>query len=125
MDRVSQERPMSLLLEAQMFFCLDVARLIQFIASQGGYGVTMGWAYRPPEYAMVYVALKKGVAHSIHEDRLGIDLQLFLDGVYLTESSEYAPLGDYWKSLRPENRWGGDFERIDGNHFSREWDGRA
>ncbi len=117
---------------AQMDFANDVVLLI-LEACRLGYRVTGGWWYRPPEYAMIYAALKKGAAHSIHEKRLGLDLQLFRDGVYLTASEDYQPLGDYWKSLRPGNRWGGDFDinlaspgqQRDGNHFSRLWEGRA
>lgn len=118
--------------EAQMQFVEDVVLLVEY-ATDNGYRLTYGWAYRPEEYAMIYAALKKGAAHSIHELKLGIDFQLFKDGIYLTASEDYAPLGTYWKSIRPENRWGGDFDvdkttpgqQPDGNHFSREWGGRA
>lgn len=110
--------------EAQRTFSFDVARLI-LEAYALGYEVTFGWAYRPPEFAEIYAAMKKGIPNSLHELRLAVDLNLFRDGEYLTDSESYRPLGDHWKSLRPENAWGGDFQtRPDGNHFSRAWEGR-
>lgn len=112
--------------DAQRTFAGDVARLILWAVAMG-YEVTWGWAYRPPEFAAMYAEMKKGIANSLHELRLAVDLNLFRDGVYLTKTEDYKPLGDHWKSLRPENAWGGDFQPPtvpDGNHFSRAWEGR-
>lgn len=110
--------------EAQRVFTFDVARLI-LEASAGGYGFTFGWAYRPPEFAVMYAQMKKGIPNSLHELRLAVDLNLFRGEEYLTDTESYRPLGDYWKSLRSENAWGGDFQtNPDGNHFSRSWEGR-
>ncbi len=115
---------MTALLEAQQTFAFDVARLI-LEAVALGYQVTLAWAYRPPEFAAMYAKMKKGIPKSLHELRLALDLNLFRDGVYLTDTESYRPLGDHWKSLRPENAWGGDFQLYpDGNHFSRAWEGR-
>ncbi len=36
---------------------------------------------------------------------------------YLEKKEDYAPLGQYWESLHPENRWGGLFPRADYVHF--------
>lgn len=110
--------------EAQRTFAVDVARLIPWAVAMG-YEVTFGWAYRPPEFSELYAKMKVGIANSLHELRLAVDLNLFRDGVYLTQTEHYKPLGDHWKSLRPENAWGGDFQtNPDGNHFSRAWEGR-
>jgi hypothetical protein len=48
---------------------------------------------------------------------------LFKDGVWLTDSASYQPLGDYWKTLDPDCAWGGDFTKHDGDHFSLAWKG--
>jgi hypothetical protein len=52
-----------------------------------------------------------------------VDFNLFVAGVYMTNSGAYKPIGEYWKSLNPLNRWGGDFTKPDGNHFSMEHEG--
>jgi len=105
--------------------------LIDWIIGHG-YTVRIGEVWRPPQMAALYstgcgvtgatcpnAALKgKGIAKSRHTDKCAVDLLLFKNGVYLTKSVDYKPLGAYWKSLHPTCRWGGDFRRADGNHFS-------
>jgi hypothetical protein len=59
----------------------------------------------------------KHMAGSLHYSGLAVDLNAYRDGVYLTASSDYKPLGDKWKSMNSLARWGGDFPG-DGNHFS-------
>lgn len=41
------------------------------------------------------------------------------DGSLASTVDDYKPLGDFWKSLDPRNRWGGDFvhPRPDSDHF--------
>jgi len=46
-----------------------------------------------------------------------VDLQLFKDGVYLTDPAAYKIRGEYWKTLDPSCRWGGDFTTVDADHF--------
>lgn len=88
-----------------------------------GYEITFGEAFRTPEQARLNAATGKGIANSLHTQRLAIDLMLFRDGVYLTDSDDYRPLGEYWESLDGDCRWGGRFG--DGNHFSLTYAGRA
>ena len=64
-------------------------------------------------------------ANSVHKQRLAIDLNLFKGGVYQTSTEAHKPLGEYWKSLHPLCRWGGDFSTPDGNHYSMAHEGRA
>jgi hypothetical protein len=112
--------------ERQSLFVRLVADLIKYGTSQG-FEFTFGRTYDSPEENARLADAGKGIRHSLHGDRLAIDLNLFRGGDYLTDTAAYEPLGKYWKSLHPDARWGGDFrERKDGNHFSLSCgDGRA
>ena len=89
----------------QSEFVLMVAKLITF-AYNHGYELTFGDAYAKSGH-------KEG---SFHYKRLAIDLNLFKDGKYLTETIEHLLLGIYWESLG--GTWGGRFKNPDGNHYS-------
>ncbi len=66
-----------------------------------------------------------GIAKSVHCVGLAVDLYIITDGKIDNDQSKYAVLGNYWKSLHPLARWGGDFEGFpDLGHFSFEWEGR-
>jgi hypothetical protein len=82
-----------------------------------GFDLTFGEAYRSPEEAARLAALGKGIRTSLHTQRLAIDLNLFRDGVYLSDSEAHRPLGEWWEELHPACRWGGRFARQDGNHY--------
>lgn len=110
---------MSLLQEE---FAQSVALLIQK-ASQLGYGVTFGEAWRTPEQAKLNAAKGSGISNSLHTERLAIDLNLFKDGVYITDDEGHSLLGIWWKALGPKYRWGGDFKKRDFNHYSISPDG--
>lgn len=106
-----------LLQEKQALFARNVAKLIEHIYSSG-FSVTFGEAYRTAEQANIYAKQGKGVTNSLHRKRLAIDLNLFSpDGKFLTNVKDHEPFGLYWASLHPANRWGGDFKRLDGNHY--------
>jgi D-alanyl-D-alanine carboxypeptidase len=108
--------------EQQRAFCLNVGKLIIW-AYDNGYEFTFGEALRTPEQAAHNATTGAGIANSLHLIKLAIDLNLFKDGVYQTDSAAYKPIGDYWKSLDPINAWGGDFSKPDGNHFSSSYGG--
>ena len=107
--------------DKQRKFSRMIADLLEFIHSRG-YEVTFGDAYRD---ARVHGAMgeKKGYSHSnsCHKLRLAIDLNLFLDGKYLTETKDHEPFGVYWESIG--GSWGGRFKNADGNHYSLEHEG--
>lgn len=103
-------------------FAQSVARLIQK-ASQLGYGVTFGEAYRTPEQAALNAAKGSGISNSLHTERLAIDLNLFKDGTYITDDHGHREIGAWWKTLGPAYRWGGDFRKKDFNHYSLSPDG--
>ena len=104
--------------EKQRLFVKLIGQLIDW-AYRNGYELTFGEAVRTQAQASANASSGAGISNSLHLIRLAIDLNLFKDGLYLTDSQAYKPLGDYWKSLHDLCRWGGDFvTRPDGNHFS-------
>lgn len=106
--------------QKQQHFAYLVSKLITF-AYDNGYKLTFGEAYRTPEQAALNSKTGKGIANSLHRIRLAVDLNLFRDGKYLSNSESHLPLGQYWENLDPLCRWGGRFG--DGNHYSMEHDG--
>lgn len=106
--------------ERQRQFPPMLAKLIQF-AYGAGYELTLGEAHRTAEQASWDAQQGKGIARSLHIIRLAIDLNLFKDKVYLVDTEDYRPLGEYWESLG--GSWGGRFKKPDGNHFSLTWQG--
>ena len=111
--------------QMQRLFAKNVGLFLGWIYGQQGYEVTFDEAYRTKEQAALNAVQGKGSANSLHCDRLAIDLNLFVNGVWQTQTEQYARLGTAWKQIHPLNRWGGDFTKLkDGNHFSMEWQGR-
>lgn len=110
--------------EKQELFAEMLARLIAWAYARG-YRIRMGETWRSPETAAAMAAQGKGIKNSLHTLKLAADLNLFRDGVYLSDSEAHRPLGEHWKTLHPLSRWGGDFTRRDGNHYSIEHNGTA
>lgn len=105
--------------QKQSLFVEMVADLIKF-AYSNGFELTFGECYRTPEQAALNAKTGKGIAKSLHCERLAIDLNLFKDGRYLTTSEDHRPLGEFWESIG--GAWGGRFS--DGNHYSLAHNGR-
>jgi hypothetical protein len=108
--------------QQQRRFLPFVSKLIDFAYAQG-FELTAGELYRTPEQAALNTQKGSGIAHSLHTQRLAVDLQLFKDGQYLSDSAPYKALGDFWKTLDPDACWGGDFNTVDADHFSLTWNG--
>src|SRR5438477_3938800 len=115
--------------ELQQEFAHAAAALI-LKAGELGYGVTLGEAWRSPQQAQWDADHHTGVAHSLHTQRLAIDLNLIVNGVYQADDSSggYSALGAWWKSLQSATAeatyaWGGDFRLADFGHFSLSPDG--
>lgn len=96
--------------EKQGIFAHNFGKLLLFVYTLPGYYVTIGDVWSKPEY-------KAHCKDSKHYDKLGGDLNLFINGEYKIDSEAHRPLGNYWKSLNKDNRWGGDFTVKDGNHY--------
>ena len=103
--------------QKQRLFTKLVGQLITWSYAHG-YELTFGDAYRTPEQAAANASAGKGIKASLHTIRLAVDLNLFINGEYRTRTEDYKPLGDFWTSLDPLCRWGGNFSKPDGNHFS-------
>jgi hypothetical protein len=107
--------------EKQRQFAKRVGQLIGR-AYEMGYEVSLGDAYRDPR-VHGEVGEKRSYSHasSAHKVRLAIDLNLFKDGRFLTETDDHRPLGEWWEQQHELARWGGRFR--DGNHYSFEHNG--
>jgi hypothetical protein len=88
----------------QSQFALAVGKLILF-AYDKGFELTFG---------DTYPSLVKHIKNSFHGKGLAIDLNLFKDNKFLSQTSDHKELGDFWESLG--GTWGGHWG--DGNHYS-------
>ena len=89
--------------QKQRKFTFMISMLIQY-AYLNKYELTFGDAH----------ARTGHTKDSFHYKRLAVDFNLFIDGVYQTNTRAHKSLGEYWKSIG--GSWGGDFN--DGNHYS-------
>lgn len=108
--------------QKQRRFSKMVAELILWAYDQG-YEISLGDAYRDPRVFGMQGERKPGAygrSRSNHKLRLAVDLNLFRDGEYLSDTQDHLPLGLMWESMG--GAWGGRFN--DGNHYSLEHQGR-
>lgn len=114
----------------QRLFARLVGTLLAHIYEQG-YECTLDWAYRPPDVAEMYAKQGKGIKASLHTSRLAVDLNLFKDDAYLSDTESHRPIGEWWEAQHPLCRWGGRFKDVsgnpkpDGNHYSLSHDGKS
>lgn len=101
--------------QKQSKFCSMVGMLICH-ANFLGYELTFGRAY---VNEAANKAMGSKLKNSLHTQKLAVDLNLFLNGVYLSSTESHEPLGLYWESIG--GTWGGRFN--DGNHYSLEHNG--
>ena len=105
--------------EKQHIFAQNLAKLLLHIESVG-LSVSIGEIERTKEQAELYAKEGKGITDSLHCKRLAADLFLFANNIYLEKKEDYEPIGKYWESLHPMNRWGGSFKRADYVHFEMQ-----
>lgn len=120
---------METLRDKRVRFTRAVARLIDK-AVELGYQPALAEVLRGQVQAIAYAQSGKGTMNSLHISGLAVDLILYAaDGTYLEMSEDYHALGQWWKTLGADFRWGGDFRdskgrpKPDGNHFSITPDG--
>ena len=99
--------------QKQQLFTSNIARLILY-AENRGYGLSFGHAWRSPEEQdrLFRQGLSKTL-NSMHLSRLAVDFNVFSEGRLVLDCSRIKELGDYWESLHPKNRWGGDWNGND------------
>ena len=99
--------------QSHMMYCVMV--LLDEIF-QRGYECTGGDLMRDKRvFGVVGESKGYGAPSSNHKQRLAIDINLFKDGVYLTDEEHHKQFGEYWESLDERNRWGGRYQ--DPNHY--------
>ncbi len=92
---------------------------------RNNYDVIGAELYRTKEQAELYAASGRGIINSAHRLKLAIDLFRVVRGVVSWDLERYEPLGEQWKKMHPDARWGGDFKNRDCVHFSFEHQGRS
>jgi hypothetical protein len=108
------------LVREQAAFLLDVSRLVNK-ATELGFVVTGGELFRTQEQQQIYMKTGRSkTMNSLHLRRCAIDLNFFKDGKLTYDIPTLKPVGDYWESLDPKNKWGGNWKSFkDVPHFER------
>jgi hypothetical protein len=124
----------------QAAFLLDIGKLDVYATSLG-FKVTPGEMLRTKEQQALHVAAGRSkTMNSMHLKGLAADRNFFkvlppmttetyINGYVPNLAYEILrPLGEYWESLNPKNRWGGNFDKdwdrkdpwVDLPHFERQ-----
>jgi len=91
-----------------------------------GYRQVVGETFRGPAQVAAYAADGSGSDPTLHAMCLAGHLELLTHiGRYLRNTEDYRDLGEWWKTQHALCRWGGDFRRPDGCHFSVTHQGLA
>lgn len=116
--------------QKQERFTLDVSRLVVRLAEMG-VRARYREVLRTPEQAQRNADKGLGISNSLHIDGLAADLYLSVRDEPLAETpAAYAVMGELWKSMGVDHRWGGDFRDRQGRakpdiyHVSIEHGGR-
>lgn len=113
--------------DEQFLFFLDIVALTLH-AVEEGWKVTPGEFRRTYEQQEIYFKSNRSkTMKSDHLRGLAADLFFFKDGKLTYDREVLRPLGEFWESLHPKNRWGGNFDRdwtrvdsfVDTVHFER------
>ena len=93
-------------------FTRMVWKLMEF-AFANGFELTI-------DYVKRCLGCDVGKVDSLHKLGLAVDFNLYRDDIYLKDTEDHLPLGEYWESIG--GSWGGRFE--DGNHYSLPFRGK-
>lgn len=108
--------------EKQELFATLIAEHVLWLNEQG-YKTRLGDLFRDPRvHGDVGTKIGYGKAYSMHKDKCALDINLFLNGKYLTTTEDHRASGEMWESRHPLCCWGGRFD--DGNHYSLTHQGR-
>ena len=97
--------------EKRILFSTSLAKLVLYM-NQLGYGVAIDYVKRCDD-------CKVNSKNSVHPDGLAADLNLYVDGVYITIPEAHVKPHDYWDIMGGAKRIKGDM-----NHYSFEHNGR-
>jgi len=102
----------------QQIFTQNVAKLI-LKANSLGINLTLGEAFRTEYQQAEHIRTgKSNTMNSNHLRRLAVDFNFFIKGELVYKHPFITELGDYWETLHPANRWGGNFRVFkDAPHF--------
>jgi hypothetical protein len=100
----------------QEAFSRDLIKLIAK-AHELGYEVRIGEVFRAPEMQAIYVRTGRSkTMNSMHLKKCAADLHFTINGALVYPKA----LGEYWESLDPLNKWGGNWRSFkDLPHFQR------
>lgn len=125
--------------QAQFEFTKDIGLLIAFIY-ESGFTASGGEWWRSLETQKLHFdAGRSKTMKSNHLNRLALDLNFFLNGkslllgktgeMLIKDINLLKPIGAYWMSLNPNNKWGADWNKnydvldesfLDPYHFQRD-----
>ncbi len=101
--------------EKQELFMRLLPRLIDK-AHELGFKIRGGDLFRDPRvHGKVGEKVGYGKRRSRHKSKCAIDLNLFLDGKFVTTTEGHRELGEWWEEQHELCRWGGHYD--DGNHY--------
>lgn len=93
----------------QADFARKVGIFLLWIYSHPNWTVTLGEVWRPQRLQRIYYREgKTKTLTSKHTQKLAIDLNLFINGRYITNKKKYRPLGEFWEKCLG-GKWGGRF----------------
>lgn len=111
-------------LSPQQFEFAQDSILLELWMIRQGYKFTYGEAWRSDEEQkrLFEKRLSNIQGRGPHGNRLAKDYNIWVGKTLTYDKALLKPIGDYWKSLNPENIWGGDFkvgDTWDTGHFER------
>ena len=109
----------------QELFSELIIVLLLYMHSKG-YKTRLGDLFRDPRVHGKFghkTTWSYSADRSVHKLKIALDINLFLDGEFLTKTEDHKEFGEFWEKLHPLCRWGGRLPGGDGNHYSLEHNG--